>query len=163
MSVFGCFNIPQWILHEYQKGHTNKMWNTSSLGKTLCTSHCGKIIPPPKKKIGFCTVMNVHTNMKILIHDFLKKCVSRLLFLHCTIIILLWIFGVSAHIFIYFYIFFQAIRCYDAYILKSEGKVEPEVFCQLGHFNLLLDNYPKGESRLINLNLFWVEYCHIWP
>ncbi|KAM9486728.1 lysine-specific demethylase 6A isoform 1-T1 [Clarias gariepinus] len=40
----------------------------------------------------------------------------------------------------------KAIRCYDAYILKSEGKVEPEVFCQLGHFNLLLDNYPKALS-----------------
>ncbi|KAI5621201.1 lysine-specific demethylase 6A isoform X2 [Silurus asotus] len=40
----------------------------------------------------------------------------------------------------------KAVRCYDAYILKSEGKVEPEVFCQLGHFNLLLDNYPKALS-----------------
>uniref|UniRef100_A0A4W4EV49 [histone H3]-trimethyl-L-lysine(27) demethylase n=1 Tax=Electrophorus electricus TaxID=8005 RepID=A0A4W4EV49_ELEEL len=37
----------------------------------------------------------------------------------------------------------KAIRCYDAYILKAEGKVEPEVFCQLGHFNLLLEDYPK--------------------
>ncbi len=39
----------------------------------------------------------------------------------------------------------QAVRCYDVYILKAEGKVEPEVFCQLGHFNLLLEDYPKGE------------------
>uniref|UniRef100_W5K4M9 [histone H3]-trimethyl-L-lysine(27) demethylase n=1 Tax=Astyanax mexicanus TaxID=7994 RepID=W5K4M9_ASTMX len=39
-----------------------------------------------------------------------------------------------------------AIRCYDAYILKAEGKVEPEVFCQLGHFNLLLEDYPKALS-----------------
>ncbi|KAL6484961.1 hypothetical protein MHYP_G00070060 [Metynnis hypsauchen] len=40
----------------------------------------------------------------------------------------------------------KAIRCYDAYILKTEGKVEPEVFCQLGHFNLLLEDYPKALS-----------------
>uniref|UniRef100_A0A8B9K1Y6 [histone H3]-trimethyl-L-lysine(27) demethylase n=1 Tax=Astyanax mexicanus TaxID=7994 RepID=A0A8B9K1Y6_ASTMX len=40
----------------------------------------------------------------------------------------------------------KAIRCYDAYILKAEGKVEPEVFCQLGHFNLLLEDYPKALS-----------------
>jgi len=39
----------------------------------------------------------------------------------------------------------QAVRCYDVYILKAEGKVEPEVFCQLGHFNLLLEDYSKGE------------------
>lgn len=43
----------------------------------------------------------------------------------------------------------QAVRCYDIYILKAEGKVEPEVFCQLGHFNLLLEDYSKGE--------FWLE------
>ncbi|KAG9349599.1 hypothetical protein JZ751_028047 [Albula glossodonta] len=41
----------------------------------------------------------------------------------------------------------QAIRCYDSLILKAEGKVEPELFCQLGHFNLLLEDYPK-ESGL---------------
>lgn len=40
----------------------------------------------------------------------------------------------------------QAVRCYDSLILKAEGKVEPELFCQLGHFNLLLEDYPKGES-----------------
>uniref|UniRef100_A0A671TA96 [histone H3]-trimethyl-L-lysine(27) demethylase n=1 Tax=Sinocyclocheilus anshuiensis TaxID=1608454 RepID=A0A671TA96_9TELE len=39
-----------------------------------------------------------------------------------------------------------AVRCYDVYILKAEGKVEPEVFCQLGHFNLLLEDYPKALS-----------------
>lgn len=39
----------------------------------------------------------------------------------------------------------QAVRCYDSLILKAEGKVEPELFCQLGHFNLLLEDYPKGE------------------
>uniref|UniRef100_A0A3B3WHB9 [histone H3]-trimethyl-L-lysine(27) demethylase n=1 Tax=Poecilia mexicana TaxID=48701 RepID=A0A3B3WHB9_9TELE len=37
----------------------------------------------------------------------------------------------------------NAVRCYDSLILKAEGKVEPEVFCQLGHFNLLLEDYPK--------------------
>uniref|UniRef100_A0A673MV32 [histone H3]-trimethyl-L-lysine(27) demethylase n=1 Tax=Sinocyclocheilus rhinocerous TaxID=307959 RepID=A0A673MV32_9TELE len=40
----------------------------------------------------------------------------------------------------------KAVRCYDVYILKAEGKVEPEVFCQLGHFNLLLEDYPKALS-----------------
>lgn len=42
----------------------------------------------------------------------------------------------------------QAVRCYDSLILKAEGKVDPELFCQLGHFNLLLEDYPKGESSL---------------
>uniref|UniRef100_A0A672RWX2 [histone H3]-trimethyl-L-lysine(27) demethylase n=1 Tax=Sinocyclocheilus grahami TaxID=75366 RepID=A0A672RWX2_SINGR len=40
----------------------------------------------------------------------------------------------------------KAVRCYDVYILKAEGKVEPEAFCQLGHFNLLLEDYPKALS-----------------
>ncbi|XP_014029890.2 lysine-specific demethylase 6A isoform X4 [Salmo salar] len=40
----------------------------------------------------------------------------------------------------------KAVSCYDSAILKSEGKVEPEVFCQLGHFNLLLEDYPKALS-----------------
>uniref|UniRef100_A0A4W5PNC0 [histone H3]-trimethyl-L-lysine(27) demethylase n=1 Tax=Hucho hucho TaxID=62062 RepID=A0A4W5PNC0_9TELE len=38
-----------------------------------------------------------------------------------------------------------AIRSYDSLILKAEGKVEPELFCQLGHFNLLLEEYAKGK------------------
>ncbi|XP_064871829.1 lysine-specific demethylase 6A-like isoform X3 [Oncorhynchus nerka] len=40
----------------------------------------------------------------------------------------------------------KAVSCYDSAILKSEGKVEPEMFCQLGHFNLLLEDYPKALS-----------------
>uniref|UniRef100_A0A673BWX4 [histone H3]-trimethyl-L-lysine(27) demethylase n=1 Tax=Sphaeramia orbicularis TaxID=375764 RepID=A0A673BWX4_9TELE len=40
----------------------------------------------------------------------------------------------------------KAVRCYDSLILKAEGKVEPELFCQLGHFNLLLEDYPKALS-----------------
>lgn len=45
------------------------------------------------------------------------------------------------------FVFFpQAVRCYDSLILKAEGKVEPELFCHLGHFNLLLEDYPKGET-----------------
>ncbi|XP_056607417.1 lysine (K)-specific demethylase 6A, like isoform X1 [Triplophysa dalaica] len=40
----------------------------------------------------------------------------------------------------------KAVRCYESLILKSEGKVDPEVFCQLGHFNLLLEEYPKALS-----------------
>ncbi|XP_013888943.1 lysine-specific demethylase 6A [Austrofundulus limnaeus] len=48
----------------------------------------------------------------------------------------------------------EAVSCYDALILKAEGKVDPEVFCQLGHFNLLLEDYPKALSayqRYFNL------------
>nr|XP_014347121.1 PREDICTED: lysine-specific demethylase 6A isoform X2 [Latimeria chalumnae] len=40
----------------------------------------------------------------------------------------------------------KAVRCYESLILKAEGKVEPELFCQLGHFNLLLEDYPKALS-----------------
>ncbi|XP_067116876.1 lysine-specific demethylase 6A isoform X1 [Osmerus mordax] len=40
----------------------------------------------------------------------------------------------------------KAVSCYDSLILKAEGKVEPEMFCQLGHFNLLLEEYPKALS-----------------
>uniref|UniRef100_A0A8C2L2S3 [histone H3]-trimethyl-L-lysine(27) demethylase n=1 Tax=Cyprinus carpio TaxID=7962 RepID=A0A8C2L2S3_CYPCA len=40
----------------------------------------------------------------------------------------------------------RAVRCYEALILKAEGKVDPEFFCQLGHFNLLLEEYPKALS-----------------
>ncbi|KAM9343519.1 lysine-specific demethylase 6A isoform 2-T2 [Pholidichthys leucotaenia] len=40
----------------------------------------------------------------------------------------------------------KAISCYDALILKAEGKVDPDIFCQLGHFNLLLEDYPKALS-----------------
>uniref|UniRef100_A0A672NVS1 [histone H3]-trimethyl-L-lysine(27) demethylase n=1 Tax=Sinocyclocheilus grahami TaxID=75366 RepID=A0A672NVS1_SINGR len=40
----------------------------------------------------------------------------------------------------------QAVRCYESLILKAEGKVDPEFFCQLGHFNLLLEEYPKALS-----------------
>ncbi|CAG5865384.1 unnamed protein product [Menidia menidia] len=40
----------------------------------------------------------------------------------------------------------KAVSCYDALILKAEGKVDPDVFCQLGHFNLLLEEYPKALS-----------------
>ncbi|KGL99883.1 Lysine-specific demethylase 6A, partial [Charadrius vociferus] len=40
----------------------------------------------------------------------------------------------------------QAVRCYESLILKAEGKVESDFFCQLGHFNLLLEDYPKALS-----------------
>lgn len=43
---------------------------------------------------------------------------------------------------------FQAVRCYESLILKAEGKVDPELFCQLGHFNLLLEDYAKGELHV---------------
>lgn len=57
----------------------------------------------------------------------------------------------------------QAVRCYDVYILKAEGKVEPEVFCHLGHFNLLLEDYPKGKLQTFleyNVYLFYYLYDH---
>ncbi|XP_043987184.1 lysine-specific demethylase 6A isoform X1 [Gambusia affinis] len=40
----------------------------------------------------------------------------------------------------------KAVSCYDGLILKAEGKVDPDVFCQLGHFNLLLEEYSKALS-----------------
>uniref|UniRef100_A0A673X6S7 [histone H3]-trimethyl-L-lysine(27) demethylase n=1 Tax=Salmo trutta TaxID=8032 RepID=A0A673X6S7_SALTR len=40
----------------------------------------------------------------------------------------------------------KAVRSYDSLILKADGKVEPELFCQLGHFNLLLEDYAKALS-----------------
>ncbi|XP_036281504.1 histone demethylase UTY isoform X2 [Pipistrellus kuhlii] len=40
----------------------------------------------------------------------------------------------------------KAVRCYESLILKTEGKVESDTFCQLGHFNLLLEDYPKALS-----------------
>uniref|UniRef100_A0A4W2C2B7 [histone H3]-trimethyl-L-lysine(27) demethylase n=1 Tax=Bos indicus x Bos taurus TaxID=30522 RepID=A0A4W2C2B7_BOBOX len=40
----------------------------------------------------------------------------------------------------------KAVCCYESLILKAEGKVESEFFCQLGHFNLLLEDYPKALS-----------------
>lgn len=53
----------------------------------------------------------------------------------------------------------QAVRCYDSLILKAEGKVEPEIFCQLGHFNLLLEDYPKGELALIARYADFLSLC----
>uniref|UniRef100_A0A3Q3DK63 [histone H3]-trimethyl-L-lysine(27) demethylase n=1 Tax=Hippocampus comes TaxID=109280 RepID=A0A3Q3DK63_HIPCM len=40
----------------------------------------------------------------------------------------------------------QAVSCYNNLILKAEGKVDPDIFCQLGHFHLLLEDYPKALS-----------------
>uniref|UniRef100_A0A3Q2DWH4 [histone H3]-trimethyl-L-lysine(27) demethylase n=1 Tax=Cyprinodon variegatus TaxID=28743 RepID=A0A3Q2DWH4_CYPVA len=40
----------------------------------------------------------------------------------------------------------KAVSCYDGLILKAEGKVDPDIFCRLGHFNLLLEDYPKALS-----------------
>ncbi|XP_077393796.1 lysine-specific demethylase 6A isoform X2 [Festucalex cinctus] len=40
----------------------------------------------------------------------------------------------------------KAVSCYNAIILKAEGKVDPDIFCQLGHFHLLLEDYPKALS-----------------
>ncbi|XP_031516916.1 histone demethylase UTY isoform X6 [Papio anubis] len=40
----------------------------------------------------------------------------------------------------------KAVRCYESLILKAEGKVDSDFFCQLGHFNLLLEDYSKALS-----------------
>uniref|UniRef100_A0A3B3HV60 [histone H3]-trimethyl-L-lysine(27) demethylase n=1 Tax=Oryzias latipes TaxID=8090 RepID=A0A3B3HV60_ORYLA len=40
----------------------------------------------------------------------------------------------------------KAVSCFEGHILKAEGKVDPGVFCQLGHFNLLLEDYQKALS-----------------
>uniref|UniRef100_A0A8D0G314 [histone H3]-trimethyl-L-lysine(27) demethylase n=1 Tax=Strix occidentalis caurina TaxID=311401 RepID=A0A8D0G314_STROC len=53
-----------------------------------------------------------------------------------------------------------AVRCYESLILKAEGKVESDFFCQLGHFNLLLEDYPKGKNAafLYGLGLVYFHY-----
>lgn len=60
-----------------------------------------------------------------------------------------------------FYMFFpfQAVRCYESLILKAEGKVNPELFCQLGHFNLLLEDYPKGELHVTFFSIVFISIC----
>ncbi|XP_061735656.1 histone demethylase UTY isoform X2 [Nerophis ophidion] len=40
----------------------------------------------------------------------------------------------------------KAVSCFNALVLKAEGKVDADIFCQLGHFNLLLEDYPKALS-----------------
>ncbi|XP_057616830.1 histone demethylase UTY isoform X3 [Chionomys nivalis] len=40
----------------------------------------------------------------------------------------------------------KAIHCYESLIVKAEGKVDSDFFCQLGHFNLLLEDYSKALS-----------------
>ncbi|XP_069873469.1 lysine-specific demethylase 6A-like isoform X6 [Dipodomys merriami] len=40
----------------------------------------------------------------------------------------------------------KAVHCYESLIVKAEGKVESDFFCQLGHFNLLLEDYSKALS-----------------
>uniref|UniRef100_A0A8C4IVJ9 [histone H3]-trimethyl-L-lysine(27) demethylase n=1 Tax=Dicentrarchus labrax TaxID=13489 RepID=A0A8C4IVJ9_DICLA len=61
----------------------------------------------------------------------------------------------------------KAVSCYDAIILKAEGKVDPDIFCQLGHFNLLLEDYPKALSayqRYFSLQSdYWKVSFHNTP
>uniref|UniRef100_A0A3Q3K9T6 [histone H3]-trimethyl-L-lysine(27) demethylase n=1 Tax=Monopterus albus TaxID=43700 RepID=A0A3Q3K9T6_MONAL len=72
----------------------------------------------------------------------------------------------QSHTFLYcnFYFFLRAaVSYYDALILKAEGKVDPDIFCQLGHFNLLLEDYEKGESQynaafLYGLGMVYFHY-----
>uniref|UniRef100_A0A8C9U0C1 [histone H3]-trimethyl-L-lysine(27) demethylase n=1 Tax=Scleropages formosus TaxID=113540 RepID=A0A8C9U0C1_SCLFO len=53
----------------------------------------------------------------------------------------------------------KAVRCYDSVILKAEGKVDPELFCQLGHFNLLLEDYSKGKQKHFNIVSELSSHC----
>uniref|UniRef100_A0A8C2TIU3 [histone H3]-trimethyl-L-lysine(27) demethylase n=1 Tax=Coturnix japonica TaxID=93934 RepID=A0A8C2TIU3_COTJA len=54
----------------------------------------------------------------------------------------------------------KAVRCYESLILKAEGKVESDFFCQLGHFNLLLEDYPKGKMNAAFLYGLGLVYFH---
>ncbi|XP_078514437.1 lysine-specific demethylase 6A isoform X2 [Lissotriton helveticus] len=60
----------------------------------------------------------------------------------------------------------KAVRCYESLIFKSEGKVESDFFCQLGHFNLLLEDYPKALSayqRYYSLQLdYWKNTAFLY-
>uniref|UniRef100_A0A665V151 [histone H3]-trimethyl-L-lysine(27) demethylase n=1 Tax=Echeneis naucrates TaxID=173247 RepID=A0A665V151_ECHNA len=60
----------------------------------------------------------------------------------------------------------KAVSCYDALILKAEGKVDPDIFCQLGHFNLLLEDYQKALSayqRYFSLQLdYWKNAAFLY-
>ncbi|XP_075914449.1 histone demethylase UTY-like [Petromyzon marinus] len=40
----------------------------------------------------------------------------------------------------------KGLRYYDCLVRKGEGKADPRLFCQLGHLNLLLEEYPKALS-----------------
>lgn len=55
----------------------------------------------------------------------------------------------------------QAVRCYESLILKTDGKVDPELFCQLGHFNLLLEDYSKGELHASMFVIFLVSFLPV--
>uniref|UniRef100_A0A2K5IC78 [histone H3]-trimethyl-L-lysine(27) demethylase n=3 Tax=Colobus angolensis palliatus TaxID=336983 RepID=A0A2K5IC78_COLAP len=63
-------------------------------------------------------------------------------------------------------IYLCAVRCYESLILKAEGKVESDFFCQLGHFNLLLEDYPKGNffpcSLLFDLYMCWINAAFLY-
>ncbi|XP_041498183.1 lysine-specific demethylase 6A-like isoform X7 [Microtus oregoni] len=60
----------------------------------------------------------------------------------------------------------KAVRCYESLILKAEGKVESDFFCQLGHFNLLLEDYSKALSayqRYYNLQSdYWKNAAFLY-
>lgn len=72
----------------------------------------------------------------------IKKFVVKKSFVYCFVYFDL---SLVLTVFFCFFLLTQAVSCYDALVLKSEGKVDADVFCQLGHFNLLLEDYQKGE------------------
>lgn len=43
--------------------------------------------------------------------------------------------------------------------------VDPQIYCVLGHLNLLLENYPKGITVCVNVNLnfIWRQFQNSMP
>uniref|UniRef100_A0A8C6GNJ6 Uncharacterized protein n=1 Tax=Mus spicilegus TaxID=10103 RepID=A0A8C6GNJ6_MUSSI len=56
----------------------------------------------------------------------------------------------------------KAIHCYESLIVKAEGKVESDFFCQLGHFNLLLEDYSKGNSFVLKCLIYIYNLCLVY-
>ncbi|XP_038956603.1 lysine-specific demethylase 6A isoform X5 [Rattus norvegicus] len=56
----------------------------------------------------------------------------------------------------------KAIHCYESLIVKAEGKVESDFFCQLGHFNLLLEDYSKALSSYQRYYSLQTDYWKLW-
>lgn len=46
--------------------------------------------------------------------------------------------------FSFFVILSQGVRYYENVLVKDGGHANPNVYCKLGHFHLLLEDYVKG-------------------
>ena len=90
---------------------------------------------------------------------------SPLKYVNCWIVTTWFVIFQWYPFFLLFVVDFKAVSCYDAIILKAEGKVDPEMFCQLGHFNLLLEDYPKGDYFLsfsLKMHCLFLWLTSIW-